>query len=54
MLPALWGWQYTKLSNQWITMVEGFNQALKEIGDVENWAEQIESDMYVVAECLLA
>jgi len=44
--------KYTKLSNQWITMIDGFNQALKEIGDVENWAQRIESDMHTIVEGL--
>lgn len=33
-------------------MVNSFNQALKEIGDVENWAERLESDMHVVVKAL--
>eukprot|EP00037_Helgoeca_nana_P002007 m.31176 g.31176 ORF g.31176 m.31176 type:complete len:131 (-) comp12294_c0_seq1:373-765(-) len=44
--------KYTKLSNQWISMVENFNQALKEIGDVENWAERIEADMHSISQGL--
>lgn len=44
--------KYTKLSNQWVTMIDGFNQALKEIGDVENWAQRIEADMRTIAEGL--
>eukprot|EP00041_Stephanoeca_diplocostata_P004701 m.49064 g.49064 ORF g.49064 m.49064 type:complete len:128 (+) comp15299_c0_seq1:217-600(+) len=44
--------KYTKLSNQWISMVENFNQALKEIGDVENWAERIEADMKNISDGL--
>jgi hypothetical protein len=33
-------------------MVENFNQALKEIGDVENWAERIEADMHSISQGL--
>lgn len=39
-------------SNQWISMVDNFNQALKEIGDVENWAERIEADMHSISQGL--
>ena len=44
--------RFTKTSNQWIQMVNAFNQALKEIGDVENWAERLEADMHVVVNAL--
>ncbi|KAM9522830.1 biogenesis of lysosome-related organelles complex 1 subunit 1 isoform X1 [Oncorhynchus nerka] len=44
--------QFSKQTGQWISMVEGFNQALKEIGDVENWARSIEMDMRTIATAL--
>ncbi|XP_059400092.1 biogenesis of lysosome-related organelles complex 1 subunit 1-like [Carassius carassius] len=44
--------QFAKQTAQWINMVENFNQALKEIGDVENWARSIEMDMRTVTTAL--
>ncbi|XP_040197074.1 biogenesis of lysosome-related organelles complex 1 subunit 1 isoform X1 [Rana temporaria] len=44
--------QFSKQTTQWIGLVENFNQALKEIGDVENWARSIEKDMRIIATAL--
>ncbi|XP_025903151.1 biogenesis of lysosome-related organelles complex 1 subunit 1 [Nothoprocta perdicaria] len=44
--------QFARQTAQWIAMVESFNQALKEIGDVENWARSMELDMRSVAAAL--
>uniref|UniRef100_A0A8C2WAP4 Biogenesis of lysosome-related organelles complex 1 subunit 1 n=1 Tax=Chinchilla lanigera TaxID=34839 RepID=A0A8C2WAP4_CHILA len=44
--------QFAKQTSQWIGMVENFNQALREIGDVEKWACSIKLDMYTIATAL--
>uniref|UniRef100_A0A7S3Z9Z0 Biogenesis of lysosome-related organelles complex 1 subunit 1 n=1 Tax=Lotharella globosa TaxID=91324 RepID=A0A7S3Z9Z0_9EUKA len=31
--------------NQWTTLYSSFNDALKELGDVKNWAQGIEADL---------
>jgi phage shock protein A len=44
--------QTAKLNKQtasWIKMIEDFNESLKELGDLENWAQVIETDMKQVA-----
>lgn len=39
---------FAKQSQQWLQLIEGFSSALKELGDVENWARSIEADMQVM------
>ena len=44
--------QLSKQTTQWSNMLENFNQALKELGDVENWARTIETDITTIASAL--
>nr|XP_039250785.1 biogenesis of lysosome-related organelles complex 1 subunit 1-like [Styela clava] len=44
--------QFNRLSGQWTSMLEGFHAALKELGDVENWAKSIEEDLRTVSATL--
>ncbi|XP_054712815.1 biogenesis of lysosome-related organelles complex 1 subunit 1-like [Uloborus diversus] len=43
---------FAKQTTQWLQLVENFSQVLKEIGDVENWAKSIESDMRTISSAL--
>ncbi|XP_071966067.1 biogenesis of lysosome-related organelles complex 1 subunit 1-like [Antedon mediterranea] len=44
--------QFSRQTIQWLQIIDNFNQALKEIGDVENWATSIETDMRTIASAL--
>ncbi|XP_068671512.1 biogenesis of lysosome-related organelles complex 1 subunit 1-like [Montipora foliosa] len=44
--------RFSKQTVQWLQMLESFNKALKELGDVENWSRVIEADMIAIASAL--
>lgn len=43
---------FSKQTQQWLNLVETFSSALKEIGDVENWARTIEGDVRTITSAL--
>ncbi|KAJ1832895.1 hypothetical protein IWW55_006127 [Coemansia sp. RSA 2706] len=44
--------QHVRSTTKWTKLVDQFNGALKELGDVQNWAQVIERDMLDVAATL--
>jgi len=43
---------FAKQTHQWLQLIDNFSSALKELGNVENWARSIEGDMQVVQQTL--
>ncbi|KAI8600504.1 GCN5-like 1 [Dissophora ornata] len=44
--------RYAKQTAQWLALVEQFDSALKELGDVQNWVQVIQRDMEQVTNSL--
>ena len=44
--------KYVRQTTQWLSLVEGFHKSLKNLGDLEQWACTIESDMQTVSDTL--
>jgi len=43
---------FARQTQQWLGLVDNFNSALKELGDVDSWARSIERDMKTVSSAL--
>jgi len=44
--------QFSKSATQWMTLMEGVNKAVNELGDLSNWSRAIESDMRTISSAL--
>ena len=43
---------FSKQTAAWLQLIDGFNNSLKEVGDVESWAKTIETDMRAISSTL--
>ncbi|XP_060528718.1 biogenesis of lysosome-related organelles complex 1 subunit 1 [Cylas formicarius] len=43
---------FAKQTQQWLCLVESFNNGLKGLGDVENWTRTIEEEMKLISAAL--
>lgn len=44
--------KYVSQTQQWLSLVDNFNNSLKELGDVKNWAQIMENDMKTIMSTL--
>ncbi len=44
--------KYARQTTQWLNLIEGFHKNLKTLGDLEQWACTIETDMQTVCDTL--
>ena len=44
--------EFARQTQNWISLVDSFNNSLKELGDIKSWASSIESDMKTVSSVL--
>ena len=44
--------KYVKQTTQWLSLIEGFHKNLKTLGDLEQWACTIETDMQGICDTL--
>eukprot|EP01102_Stenamoeba_stenopodia_P014351 TRINITY_DN474_c0_g8_i1.p1 TRINITY_DN474_c0_g8~~TRINITY_DN474_c0_g8_i1.p1 ORF type:complete len:146 (+),score=38.44 TRINITY_DN474_c0_g8_i1:33-440(+) len=44
--------RFSKQTARWLSLLDNFNNSLKEIGDIENWARIIETDMLAISQTL--
>ena len=44
--------KYVRQTTQWLSLIEGFHKNLKNLGDLEQWACTIESDMQTICDTL--
>ncbi|KAG0941633.1 hypothetical protein G6F58_011382 [Rhizopus delemar] len=44
--------RYVAQTQQWLALVDNFNNSLKELGDVKHWAQMMEHDMRTIMSTL--
>jgi len=44
--------EFSRQTQQWLSLVDAFNGALKELGDAESWAKTIEKDVKTISAAL--
>jgi len=44
--------QFAKQTQQWLSLIDNFNTALKELGHVQSWAKAIDADVKTITSCL--
>eukprot|EP00727_Mastigamoeba_balamuthi_P003741 m51a1_g13364 putative biogenesis of lysosome-related organelles complex 1 subunit 1 (122) ;mRNA; f:1547-2049 len=46
--------RFSRQTHMWVTVAEQYNRAMKELGDIENWARVMEQDLLAITTALEA